>query len=339
MLSGAGLAEASLALAAISAYYDRAVHAGAIDANPCATVERPKPAADEQNQARALSRPQAAELLAAARTGRRCTSCSSACCSSTTCGSPKPPAPTSRTSTSTKATACCPSVAKAGPRRTTASPSTPPPSPRLAAGLNQRATIADAATGPLLLSPTAGRPLTRQAIYGLINRLARSAGVGQLTPTGSEPPWSRSQPQQGRSVEGEAQSGPRGPSDSWHADGLWRSSRRTLSTRRPNRRYRAQFLDSPQRGSRGLALELVAPSAMISARNLLRGQRVPGGEARAGGEGARAAGPRPPIDAAGTTSGDPWRPCRPRPVRSGAGRPAARAHTPARSRDRSAPAR
>jgi integrase/recombinase XerD len=70
VLSGAGLAEASraLALAAISAYYDRAVHAGAIDANPCAIVERPKPAADEQNQARALSRPQAAELLAAART-------------------------------------------------------------------------------------------------------------------------------------------------------------------------------------------------------------------------------------------------------------------------------
>ena len=342
VLSGAGLAEASraLALAAISAYYDRAVHAGAIDANPCATVERPKPAADEQNQARALSRPQAAELLAAART--RSTLHELLVCLLFFNG----------LRVSDAASADVEDLdehqghrvlrvrGKGKTEKNHRVPLNAPTVTALGRWLHERATIADAATGPLLLSPTAGRPLTRQAIYGLISRLARSAGVGQLTPTGSEPPWSRSQPQQGRSVEGEALSGPRGPSDSWHADGLWRSSRRTLSTRRPNRRYRAQFLDSPQRGSRGLALGLVAPSAMISARNALAGSACP----RWGGSGRR-------RRSQGCWTTAPYR-CRRdhqwrrplAPVSASSGsirrrRPVARAHTPARSRGRSAPAR
>ncbi|MGO9899492.1 MAG: site-specific integrase [Solirubrobacteraceae bacterium] len=69
LLKDAGLAEASraLALAALVADYHRAVHERAIDQDPCAIVERPRPAASEQNHARALSRPQAAQLLAAAR--------------------------------------------------------------------------------------------------------------------------------------------------------------------------------------------------------------------------------------------------------------------------------
>jgi site-specific recombinase XerD len=61
MLAAGGLAEASraVALAAISAYYRRAVHEGAMAANPCAFVQRPKPAAQQQNQARSISRAQA----------------------------------------------------------------------------------------------------------------------------------------------------------------------------------------------------------------------------------------------------------------------------------------
>ena len=43
---------------------------------------------------------------------------------------------------------------------------------------------ATAGAGPLLVSPRTGLPLTRQAIYGLIGRLARAAGVGELSPHG-----------------------------------------------------------------------------------------------------------------------------------------------------------
>jgi len=62
-------AEASraVALTAISEYYRRAVHEQAVAANPCAFVRRPAPAAEKQNQARSISRPQATRLLAAAR--------------------------------------------------------------------------------------------------------------------------------------------------------------------------------------------------------------------------------------------------------------------------------
>jgi integrase len=38
--------------------------------------------------------------------------------------------------------------------------------------------------GHLLISPTTSRPLTSQAIYGLIARLARAADVGELGPHG-----------------------------------------------------------------------------------------------------------------------------------------------------------
>ena len=50
----------------------------------------------------------------------------------------------------------------------------------------ERAQIAGVAAdaGALLISPTTRRALTRQAIYGLIARLARAAGVGELTPHG-----------------------------------------------------------------------------------------------------------------------------------------------------------
>jgi len=52
--------------------------------------------------------------------------------------------------------------------------------------LAERARIAGVAAdaGHLLISPTTSRPLTRQAIYGLIARLARAADVGELSPHG-----------------------------------------------------------------------------------------------------------------------------------------------------------
>jgi integrase/recombinase XerD len=188
LLSGAGLAEASraLALAAISAYYHRAVHAGAIDADPCAIVERPKPAAEEQNQARALSRPQAATLLAAARTrsplhellvcllffnGLRVSEAASADVEDLS---------------EHQGHRVLRIRGKGKTEKNHRVPLNAPTITALDRWLFQRARIvgADAATGALLLSPTTGRRLTRQAIHGLINRLARSAGVGQLTPHG-----------------------------------------------------------------------------------------------------------------------------------------------------------
>src|SRR3954469_14723447 len=60
-------ASRAVALAAISEYYRRAVHEGAMAANPCEFVRRPAPAAEKQSQARSISRAQATRLLAAAR--------------------------------------------------------------------------------------------------------------------------------------------------------------------------------------------------------------------------------------------------------------------------------
>ena len=187
LLQGAGLAEASraLALGAIAAYYARAVHAGAIEHDPCAIVERPKPAAGEQNQARALSRSQAAELLAAAR--RRSTLHELLVCLLFFNG----------LRVSEAAGADVEDLSEhqghrvlriRGKGKTEKNHRVPLNAPTIAAldrWLDERATIAAGAdTGPLLLSPTTRRPLTRQAIYGLINRLARSAGLGELTPHG-----------------------------------------------------------------------------------------------------------------------------------------------------------
>ena len=66
-LKRAGLAEASRAraLAALAAYYHRAVHEQLVQRNPCAVVERPQPAAARQNQARALSEAQVLPAVAA----------------------------------------------------------------------------------------------------------------------------------------------------------------------------------------------------------------------------------------------------------------------------------
>jgi integrase/recombinase XerD len=67
-LQRAGLAEASRApgaLAALAAYYHRAVHEQLVQRNPCQVVERPTPAAARQNQARALSEAQVLTLGAA----------------------------------------------------------------------------------------------------------------------------------------------------------------------------------------------------------------------------------------------------------------------------------
>ncbi|MGO9753600.1 MAG: tyrosine-type recombinase/integrase [Solirubrobacteraceae bacterium] len=187
LLGAAGLAEASraLALAAIAAYYRRAVHERAIDQDPCAIVERPKPAASEQNQARALSRPQVAQLLAAARA--RSALHELLVCLLFFNG----------LRVSEAAGADVEDLAEHQGHRVLAirgkgnaekNHRVPLNAPTIAAldrWLHERARIAAGAdTGPLLLSPTTRRPLTRQAIYGQINRLARSAGLGELTPHG-----------------------------------------------------------------------------------------------------------------------------------------------------------
>ena len=187
VLGAAGLAEASraLALAAIAAYYRRAVHERAIDQDPCTIVERPKPAASEQNQARALSRAQAAQLLAAARA--RSTLHELLVCLLFFNG----------LRVSEAAAADVEDLAEhqghrvlaiRGKGNTEKNHRVPLNAPTIAAldrWLHERARIAAGAdTGPLLLSPTTRRPLTRQAIYGQINRLARSAGLGELTPHG-----------------------------------------------------------------------------------------------------------------------------------------------------------
>jgi site-specific recombinase XerD len=187
LLKDAGLAEASraLALAAIAAYYRRAVHERAIDQDPCAIVERPRPAASEQNQARALSRPQAAQLLAAARArsvlhellvcllffnGLRVSEAAGADVEDLS---------------EHQGHRVLAIRGKGNAEKNHRVPLNAPTIDALDRWLDERATIAAGAdTGPLLLSPTTSRPLTRQAIYGQINRLARSAGLGELTPHG-----------------------------------------------------------------------------------------------------------------------------------------------------------
>ena len=195
LLAGAGLAEASraLALAAIAAYYHRAVHASAIDANPCAIVERPKPAAEEQNQARALSRPQAAELLAAARTrstlhellvcllffnGLRVSEAASADVEDLS---------------EHQGHRVLRSVAKARPRRTTASPSTPPRSPRSTAGsANGRRSPPTPPRGRCCSPPRpAAHSPGRRSTDSSTASPAQPASASS-PPTGSEPRWSRS---------------------------------------------------------------------------------------------------------------------------------------------------
>ena len=87
-------ASRAVALAAISEYYRRAVHEGAVAANPCAFVRRPAPAAEKQNQARSISRAQADPACSPPRASAPlCTSCSCACCSSTACAPPRPQPP------------------------------------------------------------------------------------------------------------------------------------------------------------------------------------------------------------------------------------------------------
>ena len=188
LLATRGLAEASraVALAAISEYYRRAVHEGAVAANPCAFVRRPAPAAEKQNQARSISRAQATRLLAAARersplhellvcllffNGLRASEAAAAGLEDLgehdghrilrVRGK-------GETETNQRVPLNAPTVAA------------------LEAWLAERARIAGATAtaGPLLISPRTGRPLTRQAIRGLVERLARSAGVGRLSPHG-----------------------------------------------------------------------------------------------------------------------------------------------------------
>ena len=86
---------------------------------------------------------------------------------------------------------------------------------------------------------------------------------------------------------------------------------------------------------------MVTASAMISAtRSACRVSVSAAAGSKLVAKEPGAARPRPPIDGAGTTNGgDPWRPCRRPPVRSGAAQPVARARAPARSRNRLAPAR
>ena len=188
MLAASGLAEASraLALAAISAYYRRSVHEGAVQGNPCAFVQRPKPAAQEQNQARSVSRAQATALLTAAR-GR------SALHELLVCllffnGLRASEAAAAQIEDlgehdGHRVLRVC---RKGETERNHRVPLNAPTITALERWLPERAQIAGvvADAGPLLISPTTRRPLTRQAIYGLIARLARAADVGELSPHG-----------------------------------------------------------------------------------------------------------------------------------------------------------
>lgn len=56
--------------------------------------------------------------------------------------------------------------------------------PRVAKPARERIAGVAAGASPLLVSPKTGRRLTRQAIYGLVGRLAQAAGVGELSPHG-----------------------------------------------------------------------------------------------------------------------------------------------------------
>jgi integrase/recombinase XerD len=188
ILAAGGLAEASraLALAAISGYYRRAVHEGAVQANPCAFVRRPAPAAEKQNQARSISRAQATTLLTAAR-GR------SALHELLVCllffnGLRASEAAAAQIEdlgehAGHRVLRVC---GKGETERNHRVPLNAPTITALERWQPERARIAGVAAdaGPLLISPTTRRPLTRQAIHGLIARLARAAGVGELSPHG-----------------------------------------------------------------------------------------------------------------------------------------------------------
>jgi integrase/recombinase XerD len=185
LLTARGLAEASraLALAAISGYYRRAVHERALPANPCAFVARPTPAADSQAQTRSISRTQATTLLAAAR--ERSAAHELLVCLLFFNG----------LRASEVAAARLADLDEHGGHRvlwvrgkgeTEANQRVPLNAPTVAAlerWLPVRAVIAGEHE-QLLLSATTGRALTRQAIHGLVGRLARAAGVGKLSPHG-----------------------------------------------------------------------------------------------------------------------------------------------------------
>jgi integrase/recombinase XerD len=188
LLAARGLTEASRAraLAAISAYYRRAVHEDAMTANPCEFVERPQPAAQKQNQARSISRAQAMALLAAAR--QRSALHELLVCLLFFNG----------LRASEAAAADVEDLGdhdghrvlrvrgKGETEKNLHVPLNAPTVSALERWLATRERIARAAprAGPLLVSPRTGRRLTRQAIYGLIGRLARAAGVGELSPHG-----------------------------------------------------------------------------------------------------------------------------------------------------------
>jgi len=184
LLTARGLAEASraVALAAISGYYRRAVHEQALPANPCAFVARPTPAADKQIQARSISRAQASTLLTAARER-------SALHELLVC-----PLFFNGLRASEAAAAVLADVDEHGGHRVlwvrgkgeTETNQRVPLNATTIAAFERWQVVRAAIAGDqqLFVSPSTGRPLTRQAIYGLIGRLAKAAGVGQLSPHG-----------------------------------------------------------------------------------------------------------------------------------------------------------
>jgi integrase len=160
------------------------VHEQAVATNPCAFVRRPAPAAEKQNQARSISRAQASDLLAAAR--ERSPLHELLVCLLFFNG----------LRASEAAAAGLEDLGEhdghrilrvRGKGETETNQRVPLNAPTIAAleaWLAERARIAgaEAPAGPLLISPRTRRPLTRQAIRGLVERLARSAGVGRLSP-------------------------------------------------------------------------------------------------------------------------------------------------------------
>jgi integrase/recombinase XerD len=196
LLAARGLTDASRAraLAAISACYRRAVHEGAVSANPCEFVARPQPAAQKQNQARSISRAQATALLAAAhrRSPLHELLVCLLFCNGLRAG--EAAAADLEDLGEHDGHRVLRVRGKGEIEKNLRVPLNAPTLTALARWPPEPKRIAGAAptAGPLLVSPRTGRRLTRQAIYGLIGRLAHAADVGELSPHGLRRRWSRS---------------------------------------------------------------------------------------------------------------------------------------------------
>ena len=106
-LRALGASDATIArrLACLSGFYRYALEEGLLERNPVAGVRRPR--LSEDSQALGLDRDQTRALLGAPTTHPRATARSSTCWCSSGCGSPRPSASTSRTSSRRAGTRPC----------------------------------------------------------------------------------------------------------------------------------------------------------------------------------------------------------------------------------------